>query len=155
MSDAAVATIVSGAITIVGLVVGFLTMWVKLTHASAKAEQAVDQAKVVENKIDHNTSMTAQAAVAAEKASEHTADCDEERVRILKGLAGHDGRISALETQMPALRLALEGVTKNLDTTRHEMRGHLQAVVSKLDLLSLTIPRGTLPEPKARGGDEA
>ncbi len=59
MSDAAVFTVVSGLITITTMLVGFLTLWVKLRYggekaaeAAVKAEEAVIRASAVENKID-------------------------------------------------------------------------------------------------------
>lgn len=65
MSDSAITTIVSGVITVVITVVGFLTLWVKLkygeskaTEAAVKAEAAVAKATTVEDKIDDNTNIT-------------------------------------------------------------------------------------------------
>lgn len=65
MSDGAITTIVTGVVTAIGLVVGFLTLWVKLQYASkkaedaaSKAETAVTKADVMERKIDGNTAIT-------------------------------------------------------------------------------------------------
>lgn len=58
MSDAAVTTVVVGVINVVGLVIGFLTMWVKLRYAGNKAEEAAEKAIVVERKLDDNTTTT-------------------------------------------------------------------------------------------------
>ena len=58
MSDSAVATIVAGIITVVTMVIGFLTLWVKLKYAGSKAEEAADKAVIVEKKIDDNTATT-------------------------------------------------------------------------------------------------
>ncbi len=65
MSDAAVVAIVTGLVTIVTMVIGFLTLWIKLRYgiqqaedAASKATIAVVQAKVVEGKIDDNTART-------------------------------------------------------------------------------------------------
>ena len=52
MSDAAVASLVTGLITITTMVVGFLTLWLKLRYG-------------VESKIDTNTLLTKQGAAAA------------------------------------------------------------------------------------------
>lgn len=55
MSDAAITNIVTGLVTITTLVMGFLTLWVKLRYDAKKAEEI---SKVVESKIDSNTLLT-------------------------------------------------------------------------------------------------
>lgn len=101
------------------------------------------KAKEVENKIDHNTQVTTQAAVAAKQASVHSKTCDDERTEILKVLEGHETRIGGLELQMTALKTSIDEVGRNLATTRHDLRNQLQVMVSKLDLLttrSVSVP---------------
>src|SRR5688500_5697433 len=119
MSDATIVNIVTavvtGSITITTMIIGFLTLWVKLKYgidqagnAAAKAEvaagDAATAARGLEEKVDHNTTITTQAATKAGEAAEHAATCDEERVNIMQIMKNHDGRISALETQMAALK---------------------------------------------------
>lgn len=58
MSDAAVATIVSGVVTVVTLSIGFLTLWIKLRYGANQAEKAATKAEIVENKLDINTKIT-------------------------------------------------------------------------------------------------
>ena len=69
MSDAAIANIVTGAVTITVSLVGFLTLWVKLRYAATKSEEAATRAEEtankveikaadVERKIDNNTKLT-------------------------------------------------------------------------------------------------
>lgn len=69
MSDAAIATIAAAAVTITTMVIGFLSLWVKLKYgvqqvkeASDKAEEAAraasEKAKTVEEKLDANTNTT-------------------------------------------------------------------------------------------------
>ena len=65
MSDAAVANIVTGVVTVATLVIGFLTLWVKLRYNTQQAEKAaiesaiaVVKATEVEKKIDNNTALT-------------------------------------------------------------------------------------------------
>lgn len=62
MSDAAITTIVSGFVQVVVLVVGFLTLWVKLKYGVEKAERsataAATKAHEVEQKLDANTVTT-------------------------------------------------------------------------------------------------
>ena len=58
MSDGAIATLVSGIITITTMVVGFLTMWVKLKYGAAQTEMVAEKTTIVEGKIDANTALT-------------------------------------------------------------------------------------------------
>lgn len=58
MNDAAIANVVTGLVTITTLVVGFLTLWVKLRYGAEQAEKAARKADVVERKIDYNTTKT-------------------------------------------------------------------------------------------------
>ena len=72
MSDAAVSIVVTGVITLTTMVIGFLTLWIKLRYgvgkveevsvkadeAAVKAAEAVVVAKGVEAKIDDNTAKT-------------------------------------------------------------------------------------------------
>lgn len=58
ISDASVTVIVAGLVQVVGLVIGFLTLWVKLQHGVAKADEAATKAAAVEKKIDRNTTIT-------------------------------------------------------------------------------------------------
>lgn len=134
MSDAAISSIVAGVLTLATMVIGFLTLWLKVKYG-------VDRVNAVEGKIDHNTNLTTQAADAAAKASEHALTCDEERAKLLRVLNDHDTRIAALEAQIGAIRTSVDAVSRNIDSTRHEMRGHLQTLTSKLDILTLTVPR--------------
>jgi hypothetical protein len=53
----------------------------------------------------------------------------------------HDARIATLERDMAAIKASVEGVSRNVDSTRHEMRGHLQAVTNKLDLIGTQLPK--------------
>ena len=69
MSDAAVSSLVYAIITIVGMIVGFLTLWVKLKYGVAKAEEAATKATVVENKLDENTRLTKDGTTAAATAA--------------------------------------------------------------------------------------
>lgn len=165
MSDAAsaasvaniVTTIVTGLVTIVTTLAGLALVWLKLkygvatageaaTEAATKAGEAVTKAGVVEGKIDNNTHITTQAKEAAEKAKEHTEACDEDRAKIISDLADHGRRIAALEGHFGRMQTSVEGVSKevallskNLDQTRHAMKGDADVLSKKLDLL-LTAP---------------
>lgn len=119
MSDAAVATIVTGLVTTTTVIVGFLTMWVKLKYG-------------VESKIDRNTELTqvgtdnaaanAKAAVGAANVAAEKAVATEDRIAtMLNGAL--DARIRAvvkecldpLEAGMAEVRALvdeLKGLTK-------------------------------------------
>ena len=58
MSDAAIANIVTGIVTTVTLLIGFLTLWVKLRYGVEKTEEVARRSQQVESKVDHNTLVT-------------------------------------------------------------------------------------------------
>lgn len=132
MSDAAVANLITGAVTITTLVVGFLTLWVKLRYGVKKAEEVSVKAESVENKIDHNTILTQEAKDAANKASDHTSLCDVERKEMLSAMRDHEARISSIEGQMAMIKGSVDSVQKDLTSTRHEIRGNLQTITNML-----------------------
>jgi len=140
MSDAAVTTIVTGFVTIVTMVIAFLTLWVKVRYGVGRVEEIVTKTRAVENKIDHNTTMTAQIKDAAEKAASHVVLTNGYRESISRAIAQHDTRLTGLESQMVELKANISNVSKNLDSTRNEMRGHLQAITAKLDLAATKQP---------------
>jgi transcriptional regulator of nitric oxide reductase len=72
VSEAAVTIIVAGAIQVVGMIVGFLTLWVKLQYAGTKAAEAVIRAGVVEGKLDANTLATNAVSVKADTIVDQT-----------------------------------------------------------------------------------
>lgn len=73
MSDAAVTILVSGLITITTMVVGFLTLWIKLKYQSQKVEDKVDANTNLTRSGTAAASINAQvAAVAAKEAAEKT-----------------------------------------------------------------------------------
>lgn len=152
MSDAAITAIVSGVITVATMVTGFLTLWIKLKYGADKAEEASEHAqkavnkaeetaKEVTGKIDANTALTAEVKEVATKASEHAITCDEEKVKMMKVITEHESRIVSIEAQMAAMKASVEGVSRNIDSSRHEMRGHLQTLTNKLDLMSARMPK--------------
>ena len=70
MSDAAVATLVAGLITIATMVVGFLTLWVKLKYGEKKTDELTKQSQTVEAKVDANTALTRSGTSAATRSAE-------------------------------------------------------------------------------------
>jgi predicted nucleic acid-binding Zn-ribbon protein len=121
----------------VTMLVGFLTMWLKLRYGAEKAEEAAVKATAVEKKIDDNTVISIDAKNAAQQAEKQTNGA---MSRFDHQVKDHQARIVALEMQLTALRTSVESVVKSVDSTRHELRGHLQAVVNKLDLMAARKP---------------
>ena len=145
MSDAAITAIVAGFVNIATLLAAFLTLWLKLKYSEKKAEELAiktdsieSKTDTVEQKIDENTHITVQAREATHRFREHTEACDDRLTKLNKVLSDHDSRIIALEAQMVALRLSMETIDRNVNSTRHEMRGHLQSIVNKMDLMVTT-----------------
>jgi hypothetical protein len=52
MSDAAIAIVVSGSITIATMVVGFLTLWIKLKYGAEKLDSVEKRVAVVQYQTD-------------------------------------------------------------------------------------------------------
>ena len=129
------AIIIAGLANIIAMVVGLATLWLKLKYRVAN----------VEDKIRDNTFVTEQARNAVDKAVEHTEACDEDRAHVFKLLAEHDTRIIALEGQITILKVSVDSVSKNIDSTRHEMRGHMQTLGNKLDLVSVALVQKMVP----------
>lgn len=125
--------IISGVVQVVTILVAFFTLWLKLKYGDEKV-------KAVEGKVDHNTALTTEVKDAATKASEHAESCDEERGKILSSLNDHNTRINSLEAQMTVLKASVDKVSANIDSTRHEMRGHLQTITNSLQLLAIKGP---------------
>lgn len=158
MSDGAVIAIVTGCVTVTTSLVGFLTLWLKLKYGADKAAEAVVKAAEVEKKIDANTVITEEGArVAADSAKEAVQTAKEAKVatesianklngaleaKIHSAVEDHDlvqehsSRIVALENKMLAVQATVESVSKNLDSTRHEMRGHLQTITNQLTIIA-------------------
>ena len=69
MSDAAVANIVTGVVTVATLLVGFFTLWIKLRYGVNKVQEAREEAATRADetaaKIDANTEITRVGAAAA------------------------------------------------------------------------------------------
>ena len=138
MSDAAIASIVTGLVTIVTMVVGFLTLWVKLRYSAEKAEEAAVKATVVENKIDRNTVLTmaageaaASSAVAAVKTANESRAVAAEMTRTLdKKLNGDlDAKI---QTAIQPLREMMDEHAKQDDTNMKELRASLSELCKRI-----------------------
>lgn len=131
---AVVTTIVSGVVTIVVGIIGFFTLWLKLKYGVEKVDEAATNAQKVEKKIDENTRITARIEQQTNGPLTSRLAKFEEK---LGQLEDHNTRISALEVKVEATRTALDSLSKNLDSTRHEIRGQLQTISTSLHILSI------------------
>lgn len=135
MSDAAITTLAAAAVQIVVLIIGLLTLWIKVKYGADRANDAAKKADEVEQKVDENTAISTLAKDSAAKAEHQTNGA---LSKFRDTVADHGNRLTSLEKQTASLQTLVEVLTKNIDSTRHEMRGHLQTITSKLDLMALT-----------------
>lgn len=112
MSDEAIVSIVVS-------VIGFLSLWLKARYGEQKVEEAT-------KKLDANTAMTA-------KIEKQTNGGLDDR------FADHGSRISALESKVGTIDLKVDAVNKNLDSTRHDIRGHLGTLTNAVNSLTLLV----------------
>lgn len=150
MSDAAIASIVTGVVSVVLSAIGFLTLWVKLKYGADQAEQAKQKAQAVEGKIDLslekievNTKVTKAgikvaardnkeavvAAVDAKGATEAMA------ATVSKKLNG--GIDDAVEKNVGPIKARLEemaGEIADLKAYQHESKHDLRNMVNNLHL---------------------
>lgn len=128
MSDAAVTAIVTGVVTTIANILGFLAILAKMKYANIVAEKTAAKTQVVEKKLDANTVMTA----GVKKVAEQTASDNDITATTL---AEHHTRIAALESQMGALKGSIEVVTRAVDSMREEQRVHNQSLLTRLDMM--------------------
>lgn len=174
MSDTViiVTTVVTGVVTIATTIATFLTLWIKLKYGVEKAES-------VEAKVDDNTKKTEEVGRKADMANtavrdvnkklnggldssltaaiaplhqalrEHTANDEQMAGEHAKAILDHSSRISVLEKQVVVLQSSMDNLTDSIKSTRHEMRGHLQIIVTKLDILGVRpqLPQGSQTPP--------
>ncbi len=128
MSDAAIASVVSGAITVVTIVITFLTLWVKLKYgqgqvekvgvkvdaaagkadiAADKAETAANRSNILEAKIDDNTAKTEEIQSKADVIAHQTNGASEiqnRRIDVLEAaVKGNIDKIAALADKLTKL----------------------------------------------------
>ncbi len=94
MNEATATILVAGMVQVVGMVFGFLTLWVKLRHAGDKAAEAADKATVVEKKLDQNTATTMEIDKKADTIVGHTNGSLESMQQIVRMIAD---RVEKLE----------------------------------------------------------
>lgn len=94
MSDAAVANLITGLVTITTMVIGFLSLWLKLKYGVEKAEEAAVNAIKVERKIDQNTAITKEQGNAAREAADNAVFSANELAKQMNGML--DDRITTI-----------------------------------------------------------
>ena len=145
MSDAAITAIVTGTVTVLGQFIGFLIIWVKLKYGVDKAVEVSEKTDAVEAKLDDNTHITREAKEAANAMKAHSDACAADIARLTDLISDHAGRIASLEGQMSRMVSTVEITAKSIDSTRHEMRGHLQTVTNQLANIMLLVKGAPTP----------
>lgn len=114
----------------------------KLASAQADIKQDVaDNTKITKKGTEAATEHAREAVDTARIAATNTEDIKGQLngamdARIRSAIDGHASiqdhgeRLTALESQMATFELSLEGVAHNVDSTRHEMRGHMQTIIT-------------------------
>lgn len=141
MSDSAVATIVAGSITIATMVIGFLTLWVKLRYGVEKAEEVARKTAAVEVKLDNNTSLTKEgtkaaadnAATAVKTASEAKEAAVQSARMITDKLNG--GLDKILSAMITPVREMLAQHMEYVHLRNHDILNALNPLSTKLDVL--------------------
>lgn len=124
MTDATIANIVTATVTIVTMVVGFLTLWVKLKYSVEKVQK-------VEDKLDDNTRVTRAGNVltesSAKAAATHAATAAAKAEALSSQLNGKlEERMEALIKQQlePIIDMLKDHVVKD-ETSFAEVKEHL------------------------------
>lgn len=120
--------------------VGKTVMDVISTARAAKAiaqvkDDLAENTKITKAGAEEATGHAKQAADTAEATSQKADDIKVQLngsldKKIASALEGHDLRITALEGQMTAVKMAIDGVSKDVSSFRHEMRGHFQTLIT-------------------------
>ncbi len=104
------------------------------TAMKDKAEEAVKKADAVEKKLDNNTVITTAAKDAAQQAEKQTNGV---LTDYREQVDGHDRRIATMEREIGELKLLVGTAIKNVDSTRHEVRNHLQTIMTQLGIIAV------------------
>lgn len=119
MSDAAIASIVTGVVTVVTMVVGVITLWLKLKYNVEKVEK-------LENKLDANTSITQSGIADAKTAADSAAQAKETVDKINSKLNG------GIDSALAPLQKTLEEHVKSDEEFMIEMREALSDLKKKI-----------------------
>lgn len=145
MSDAAITTIVSGAVTVTLALIGFWKLKTELRHGVAKTEEVASQTRAVERKIDDNTTITvsgnqmaaSNAAAAANVASAAKTAVDHLDQKLEKKLnGGIDAAVAqAVEPVHAVLRehtARIEELNRYVHQRNHDLLGALQTQTNQI-----------------------
>lgn len=132
MSDAAITSIVTGAVTVVTIVVTFLTLWVKLRYG------VEEKANRVEKKLDNNTTITATAARKADSNTSNiiaaTAAVDRIDKKLNGGIdASINQAIDPIKAQLDDHAKKIEALDNYAHKRNHDILTVLQAQSNKLE----------------------
>lgn len=142
MSDGSITTIVTGTVTVATLVVGFLTLWLKLRYGveradslSRKADSLAAQTGAVKEKLEENTAITKAGAVAATANAKAAAGAAAEAREAAQVLASklNGGVDVAIEAAVKPLRDALQDHVLAHERDMKEVRTALAALGAKID----------------------
>ena len=148
VSDAAITVIMAGVIQVVVLVVGFLTMWVKLRYANeqaeaaaANAELAAVKAKAVEDKIDDNTKITKESAAAAVQRADTAvvaATTTKAAVDVI-GKKLNGGIDEAITTAVTPLHAAVANLERYVHDRNHDLLTSLQLQSNRIEAILMMV----------------
>ncbi len=144
MTDAAVATIVSGAITIAGMIVGFLTMWFKVKYTNQSVEEKVDANTRVTK--EGTTEATEHAKVAAEAANSVSMTTQSIDRKLNGGLhsaihAAIDPVRAAMEEHKQELNEKMSVLERYVHDRNHDILNATQVLSNQMNILSEQIAR--------------
>ncbi len=165
MSDAAVATIVSGAITIVTLIIGFFTLLIKLKYAKESIGDKVDHnTKVTEDGTTMAASNAAEAATAS-KSVALTTDTINKKLNgglhaainsaidpVHKALIAHTEKdandLAEVKDDVAEVKEKFDSLVEYVHERNHDILGGMQALSNKMNLVAELVGR-RLEESKA------
>lgn len=149
MSDAAIMSLVSGAVTVTTLVVGFLTLWARLRYGVQEVGEKVDDNTRITRAGTTAAATNAAAATAAATQARRTTEAIAQNIeRKLNG--GIDAAVAeavapirqvieeharADEETTKAVESRLAALDEYVHRRNHERANEQQALVNKLDLL--------------------
>ncbi len=137
MSDAAIATLVTGLITITTMIVGFLTMWVKFRYGHEQIEEglAANRAETRNgNDRAEKHALRAESTATEVKATAH--DTKEAVVGKLNG--GIDAAIAA---NLAPMQVRLDRLEEYNRTSSHRLFDAINAIHLKLLAMSLPVEK--------------
>lgn len=136
MSDAAIATLASAAITIVTMLTGFFTLWIKLKYNVKEAAKEVgSKVDDVNTKVDHNTEITKQGAKEAVNNAKEAAGVAKEAKEAAKEMSKklNGGIDTAIEAAIKPIRDALTDIAVKFDEHVAADNRNLEWVRKSLD----------------------